>query len=210
MTRNGADAKREAGEIINAVASRQCGVVTRRQLIAAGLSVPRLRRILRSGFVRVLHRGVYAVGPVLVPRAPEMAAVLACGSGSFVSHRSAGALFGVLSAGAAADAVSVSRTSGYHRRPGIRVHRVRALPSDETTVLGGIPVTNAARTLVDLAAIVTARELEWAVAEALARALTESRCAAAPAGSPPATPGSAPAAPSSGGRRRSGAHAVGS
>jgi very-short-patch-repair endonuclease len=100
-----------------------------------------------------------------------MAAVLACGRGAAVSHRSAARLWQLLPEEAASP-IDVSATSGDHtRRPGIRMHRVRVLPSRDITRLDGIPVTAVARTLCDLAAVGTGRELERALAEALERRL---------------------------------------
>jgi very-short-patch-repair endonuclease len=56
------------------------------------------------------------------------------------------------------------------RRPGIQVHRV-LLPGDEVTVARGIPVTTPARTLFDLAAVVSEDQLEHAFNEAEVRRL---------------------------------------
>jgi very-short-patch-repair endonuclease len=53
---------------------------------------------------------------------------------------------------------------------GIESHRTE-LPPDEVTVHDGIPVTNRARTLFDLAAVVTAQQLEHALNEAETRRL---------------------------------------
>ena len=61
------------------------------------------------------------------------------------------------------------------RKPGIRVHRVRDLDRGDVRKLGGIPVTSAARTILDLAAVVSRRELERAMAEAYARRLARRR-----------------------------------
>jgi hypothetical protein len=57
------------------------------------------------------------------------------------------------------------------RRPGLEVHCERLAP-DEVTVVDGIPVTTPARTLLDLAAILTPHELERAANEAEVRRLT--------------------------------------
>jgi very-short-patch-repair endonuclease len=56
-------------------------------------------------------------------------------------------------------------------RPGIRIHQVTALDRRDMRKLSGIPITTPARTLLDLAAFVTSRELEQALAEAQARRL---------------------------------------
>lgn len=56
------------------------------------------------------------------------------------------------------------RSRSARRRPGIRIHRPRTLPSDEVTTLNGLPITTPARTLLDLAAIgVRDRRLEAAL-----------------------------------------------
>jgi len=52
------------------------------------------------------------------------------------------------------------------RRPGIRGHRVGVLAEDERDLKEGIPTTAPARTLLDLASITGARELEQALARA--------------------------------------------
>lgn len=59
--------------------SRPHGVVARGQLIAVGISRNVIDNRLRAGWLRPMHRGVYAVGPIQSEHAPEAAAVLACG-----------------------------------------------------------------------------------------------------------------------------------
>ena len=89
-----------------------------------------------------------------------MAAVLACGPGSAVSHRSGASLLGLLSYSAAR--IDVTATSA-RRRPGIVVHRVRQLPDDDRILVDGIPVTSVARTLCDLARVVSSDRLARAI-----------------------------------------------
>jgi very-short-patch-repair endonuclease len=159
--------------VIMALASRQHGVVARAQLLQAGVPADVVDRRLKSKRLRALHRGVYRVGPVLAPRAAEMAAVLACGGGAVVSHWSAARLRQLQLRRAISGPVEVSAPRGDHfRRPGIRFHRVRALQPDEVTELERIPVTTVARTLYDLAGVAERRELERLFADALSRALT--------------------------------------
>jgi AbiEi antitoxin C-terminal domain len=100
------------------------------------------------------------------PHAREMAAVLACGSGAVLSYRSAAALWGLLPYPANSGPVHVTVLAADRRRPGIRIHRVRELPSDEVTRRHGIPITTPERTILDLAGEVMAAELEQAVATA--------------------------------------------
>jgi hypothetical protein len=78
-----------------------------------------------------------------------MAAVLASGPGAVLSHRPATALWGIWGSGAGEAHVTVPRKTRSQRS--IRRH-FAVLPKDEVTVLDGIPVTSAARTVLDLAA----------------------------------------------------------
>ena len=121
----------------------------------SGSTAARDRERLRRGSLHRVHRGVYAVGhPRPRGLAVDLAAVLACGHGAVLSHRSAAALWCIRpSAGAGVD-VTVSGRSGRAKRPGIRLHRTR-LASQDIRVRDGIPVTSPARTLVDLADVVS-------------------------------------------------------
>jgi very-short-patch-repair endonuclease len=96
----------------------------------------------------------------------EMAAVLACGHGAVLSHRSAGALWNLLPYPAQSRVHVTVPIRALAQRPGIRVHRVRELRRDEIRRHHGIPVTSPERTILDLAAAVTAAELERALARA--------------------------------------------
>ena len=55
------------------------------------------------------------------------------------------------------------------RRPGITIHRTRALSREETQLLDGIPTTSPARTIVDLARELEPADLEHLLAQAYAR-----------------------------------------
>jgi very-short-patch-repair endonuclease len=150
------------------LAADQHGVVTRAQLLSAGCAVRTVDRRVAAGRLRVVHRGVYLLGPIDHPWSAEMAAALACGPTALVSHSSAGRLWRVLGGNDRAERVRVIVPAGHRRRPGIRIYRLATLSPDERTVLEGIPVTTPARTLYDLASELTARPLERAVAEAIA------------------------------------------
>jgi predicted transcriptional regulator of viral defense system len=148
------------------LAARQWGVVSRAQLRAQGLSNDAVRRRVRAGRLHRLHHGVYAVGhTVLRSEGRRLAAVLACGAGAVLSHRSAAAHWGLLPTGATRIDVTIPRTA----RAGdakIRLHHSRSLIACDTTTHQGIPITSVARTLLDLAATVRADRLERALAQA--------------------------------------------
>ena len=119
-----------------------------------------------------MHRGVYAVGhPVLGIRGHWIAAVLACGPGAVLSHASAAALWDLRRSAAGIVDVTARRTG--RKRPGIRIHRPRTLPPDETTTHEGIPTTTPARTILDLAATLSATRLEHLLDQAEIRELTD-------------------------------------
>jgi very-short-patch-repair endonuclease len=102
---------------------------------------------------RVFH-GTYALGHGRVGQQGRLqAATLACGRGSVVSHRSAGALLGLLDKGPTVIDVIAPPSRG-RKIDGIRFHRVRAPRRDEVGTVEGISCTSPARTLVDLAGTV--------------------------------------------------------
>ena len=148
---------------IAALADRQWGLVTRRQLLAAGLGPGAVDRRVGAARLLPIHRGVYALGHRQVrPEAHRLAAVLACGAGAVLSCAAAGAHWELRRS--AATLVDVTAAT-QRRRPGIRVHRQRLCP-DEITVHRGIPVTSPARTLLDLAATLPRRSVERALDQA--------------------------------------------
>jgi very-short-patch-repair endonuclease len=154
------------------LAARQHGVVTRQQLLAIGLGRGAIETRQRTGRLHVVHLGVYLVGhPSELPHAREMAAVLACGEGTAISHRSAAGMRS-LAHGFTHEGVEVTiqGRSGV-RRPGIRVHRTRAWATDDIDWVEGIPVTSTARTILDIARFLTMYRLEHVVADAERRGL---------------------------------------
>jgi Transcriptional regulator, AbiEi antitoxin/Protein of unknown function (DUF559) len=159
--RQRAFAKRERA--LASIAERQHGAISRRQLIASGLSVRTIERRVEAGQLCLVHRGVYAVGPCrLEQRGLWMAAVLACGEDALLSHRSAAALWGLMRY--TGGSVEVTSARG-RRRPGITVHEGAIHPEDHATV-GAVPVTSVARTLFDLAEVVAEDCLEGVFEEA--------------------------------------------
>jgi very-short-patch-repair endonuclease len=148
------------------LAARQHGVVSVGQLRGAGLSQDQIDRRVRTRRLHRLHRGVYSVGhPLVSAHGRWLATVLACGDGAVLSHRSAGALWGMRPSAAASVDVTVPTRSGRLPRDGIALHRVPLHPSEATTC-DGIPVTTPARTLLDLAAVLRGDALLRAIDEA--------------------------------------------
>jgi hypothetical protein len=94
-----------------------------------------------------------------------MAAVLACGPGALLSHRSAADLWG-LRRTARHDIDVIAPGRSRHQRSGITVHRPRRLEPADASIVDGVPVTAIPRTLVDLASVVNRRQLARAFEQA--------------------------------------------
>lgn len=156
---------------VEELARRQHAVVRRGQLLAVGMGRRAIAGRLQRGQLHEVHRGVYVVGVRRISsKGRWMAAVLACGEGAVLSHRSAARLWRLLPS--AAETVDVTSARRQARRQGIACHRL-PLHDDEWVVEDEIPVTSRFRTIFDLAARVSMRELERAFHEAEARQMTD-------------------------------------
>jgi very-short-patch-repair endonuclease len=143
-------------------------VIARAQLLALGLGEDAIQHWIKRERLIPLYRGVYALGhAALDGRARWVAAVLACGPGAALSHRSAASLRGLR----ASSIIEVTTPVARRPRPGIRLHTAR-LADDEREIVDGIPTTSVARTLLDLATILEPQALEAAFNEAQYRRLT--------------------------------------
>jgi predicted transcriptional regulator of viral defense system len=151
---------------IAGLAAEQHAVFSLDQLRALGLSAPAARYRAAVGRLHRIHQGVYSLVPLelLTREGRWMAAVLACGPGAVLSHRSAAALLALRPSGWTRIEVTVPGRSG-RRRDGIKVHRSTTFAAQDTTRVKNIPCTTTARTLLDLAAVIERRPLERAFDE---------------------------------------------
>jgi very-short-patch-repair endonuclease len=94
-----------------------------------------------------------------------MAAVLACGEGAVLSHRSAAELWGIGHEQQGQIDVTIRRRSRLERK-GLKVRCRPALGARSIARWRGIPVTDPVQTLIDLATELTPMRLERAVNEA--------------------------------------------
>jgi very-short-patch-repair endonuclease len=170
--------KSSPDSLISRIASNQHGVVTRAQLIAAGVSGSAISDRVAAGRLHRIHRCVYAVGHRrLSERGRWMAAVLACGEGAVLSHLSAAELWGIRrrvrrlsEAGDRGEVhdvhITVPKTSGLRKRRGIVLHRSSTLIDRHCIRHDGIPVTTPARTLADLRPLLSPAQFSAALREA--------------------------------------------
>ncbi len=144
---------REAGTL----ASTQQGVVSREQLRRLGFSDNAISKALERGWLRPVFHGVFAVGHEhLTVHARMLAATMACGPGSVVSHATAAWL--LLIWDWRPDAIDVIAPVEAGRKiAGIRRRFVPPPTGPEIWGRHGIPLTSPARTIVDCAGILDRR-----------------------------------------------------
>lgn len=141
-----------------ALARRQHGVVSIRQLRRLRYSHSSVEKAVAGGRLHRLHQGVFAVGHTnLSLEGRCLAGVLASGPCALLSHYSAGWLLGLVSTRPVP--VHVTTPLPRRRRDAVRIHHSRTLIDCDRGLERGIPVTSVARTSLDLAAGVRFRSL---------------------------------------------------
>jgi Transcriptional regulator, AbiEi antitoxin len=151
-------------EVIARIASRAHGVVTRQELLRAGVSPKRIRKRIERGSLIPVHRGVYRVGHVAGSReARYIAAVKAAGEGARLCGRAAAHLWRLIKGTPPKPEVLTP-----HDRtiPGVSVRRARGAELPQQAICQGIPVTDVPRTLIDLASSLPGPALARACHEA--------------------------------------------
>jgi hypothetical protein len=146
------------------LASDAWGIVSRQELLSAGITEKEIWWRLGTGSLIEEYPGTYRVGH----RAPSveatyMAAVKAAGEGSLLAGRAAAHHWRLIK-GAPPPPEVISLTE--RRIPGIVTHRARRQPGADAAVYRGIPITTVARTLVDLAGVLDSDPLAKACHQA--------------------------------------------
>jgi very-short-patch-repair endonuclease/predicted transcriptional regulator of viral defense system len=156
-------------EAVGRLAEGQHGVISRRQLLACGLSSTMVARWLDAGRLIRLHPHVYALGhSVLTIRGRLNAALLYGGDQAALSHTTAAWVWSLIDA--EPSRIHLTTPGRLSSLPDVRVHRTRELIAMSCR---GHRVTSVARTLLDLGGMVRFSELRRALAEADFRGLLE-------------------------------------
>lgn len=137
---------------LGAKVRRQGGAITRRQLLDAGLSRRQIDGMVSSGLLSRRYRGIYLLANAEAGWRPQLhAALLLLGDRAVLSHRTAGALWGLCDRASQIEAIRPN--SGATPPRALTVRRIDTLADDEWIVLDGLRVTTVARTLLDLATV---------------------------------------------------------
>jgi very-short-patch-repair endonuclease len=151
------------------VARGQSGVVSRAQLESHGVSDSSVSRWVVASRLQRIHSGVYALGhSALSLRGRLWAALLYAGPNAALSHTTAAWLWSLIDT--EPRRIHLTVPGRLHALPGVCSHHSRRF---ETARCRGLPVTPVARTLVDIGAMLTARQLRRALAEADYRGLLD-------------------------------------
>jgi predicted transcriptional regulator of viral defense system len=151
------------------LAASQSGVVSAAQLHDHGLRRAAISRWVAAGRIHRIHRHVYALGHTALSIDGRLrAALLYAGIGAVLSHTTAAWAWQLI----ASEPKTIHVTVPGRRRslPGVRIHHSRHV---DATDCRGFQVSSVARTVVDMAGMLSARQLRRALAEADYRGLLD-------------------------------------
>jgi very-short-patch-repair endonuclease len=157
---------------LRAILGRQHGLVVFEQLVELGMSSQAVSRRRRSGELERVFPRVYR-SPFVPPSVAQaaMAAVLWAGEGSVASHRTGAALWGIAGVEHGARVELWVPGGRAPRNAAVVVHR-GAVTGNDRRLVDRVPVTSAARTIIDLAGCFEGEVLEAALEDVLHRGLT--------------------------------------
>jgi very-short-patch-repair endonuclease len=149
------------------LSARQHGVFSRLQALQSGATDDLIRRRLKAGRWSREQAGVYAwPGAVDDYRHRLWIAHLAIGTHSVTSHEASAALRHLLGFPEGPLVFTVPH-SGFHRIPDTTVHQITDLTPGSCVDLEGLPATNVARTIADLAGVTRVGRLAAALDDAV-------------------------------------------
>ena len=156
------------------IAGKQFGVISLGQLLAIGFSLREIQVRARRGLLNRIHKDVFAVGHTrIVPHAHLVAALLTCGPASFLSHRTAAAVWGLRAVNTRRIEVTVPGSKAPYRRT-LMIHRTRHDPDQQDLALRtGLRVSSVPRMLVELAQQEKPAELDRLITESVRKRILD-------------------------------------
>ncbi|MDQ3106263.1 MAG: hypothetical protein M3Q68_00465 [Actinomycetota bacterium] len=150
------------------IASRQLGLVTTVQLRDLGWTRSQIRHAITRCQFEIVRAGVLrTAGSVRTQEQAWLAAALAA-DGSVLSHGTAAKIWG-FPYFPQPTAIDLLRVSSKPRLDGVHGHRTDSLPPGHVAVRGHLPVSSAARSLIDGCRLVTEKQLRTAANDGLRR-----------------------------------------
>jgi very-short-patch-repair endonuclease len=148
--------------------------MSRTQLLAAGVSESAIKRRVRNGRLVAVHRGVYAIAPIVeIPLADETAALLGCPERTLLAGHSSITIWKLRKGIARPIHVIVPADLRGPKLKGVVVHRSNSLTVKDARIRHGLRVTSPARAVLDVAPTLPNKDLEQVIAEGIAiRVLT--------------------------------------
>ncbi len=144
-----------------ALMAQQHGLVSRAQALAAGMTIGQVYWRVRTG--RWMRTAPSVYRSAAVPPTPRSRLLAACiAYEALASHRSAAALLGI--DGYWLDKAEIVVATGrVSRVPGVRLHHSSQMGLARLVVRDGIPCTDPARTVLDLAGVVSRKRLDGTI-----------------------------------------------
>jgi hypothetical protein len=159
---------------LRTLAARQADVVAAWQLREAGWTPGSIRHHAASRGWRRVHPGVYALTMSPLDRRQLWFAAVLTARDSVLSHGSAGACYGFYRFERGYEVVTRPGAGGRRRHGGVLAFRSKRLDGEVTRYMG-IPITTAARVLVDLAPSLDEQKMGRAFREAIRLKTTTAR-----------------------------------
>ncbi|WP_439660666.1 endonuclease domain-containing protein [Lentzea sp. HUAS TT2] len=147
------------------------GLILRDRALCEGVDPDQIMKALRTGRIRRVQRCVYVRrGSEPAPLALARAAVLSSGVADAVaSHQTAALVHDVVvPGGLRPEHITVARDMRRIRRRELVCHG-RALAQGDVELRGGVPITTAVRSLLDMVAEVPRLDAVWAIDDAVRR-----------------------------------------
>ncbi len=139
--------------LVAKLAGAQRTIVSHEELIAHGYGRRVIAHWVNRGRLTSVFHGVYSVVQGDLPSlAREQAALIACGEGAFLSHRSAAFVWGFRKTAPPMVEVTVQAPRRASHK-GIRVHRIRAIDGRELRQTDGLWVSSPERAVLEVAAV---------------------------------------------------------
>jgi very-short-patch-repair endonuclease len=155
-------------ERIDAIARVQRQRLSRQQLLSAGIARSAIDRRIANGRLIAVHRGVYAIAPIVeIPFADETAALLGCPERTLLAGHSSITIWKMRKGVARPIHVIVPADLRGPKLEGVVVHRSNSLTIKDARIRYRLPVTSPARAVLDVAPTLPDADLERVIAEGI-------------------------------------------